>query len=223
VTEFFSKLQTLLQSDHEIKWKETVVRLAAAIILGVAIAVMHAVFRRRDTRRPGGFGTTLILLTVLVAFVIYVIGDNTARAFGLVGALSIIRFRTAVNDTRDTAFVIFAVAIGMALGAGLFAEAIMVLPAIAVVCLCMMLVGPVVGPGGIIKIRAHSPAEAEAALRDAHTSLRWHKLQSGNTAKKNGGDELIYHVSLKPGASPAHVIDRLRRQPGILRVSWSSG
>lgn len=221
--DFFAKLQTLLQSDHEVKWKETVVRLGAAIILGIAIAAMHALFRRSDARRPSGFGTTLILLTVLVAFVIYVIGDNTARAFGLVGALSIIRFRTAVNDTRDTAFVIFAVAIGMALGAGLFAEAVMVLPAIAVVCTCMVFVGPVVGPGGQLTIQANSPNEAEAALKDASGSLRWFKLHSSKSGKKNGNVEMIFVVSLKAGMSPVSFLDRLRQQPGIVRVSWASG
>ena len=46
-----------------------------------------------------------------------VIGDNIARAFSLVGALSIVRFRTVVRDTQDTAFVIFAVVVGMAAGA----------------------------------------------------------------------------------------------------------
>jgi hypothetical protein len=46
-----------------------------------------------------------------------VIGDNVARAFSLVGALSIVRFRTVVRDTQDTAYVIFAVAVGMAVGA----------------------------------------------------------------------------------------------------------
>jgi hypothetical protein len=47
-----------------------------------------------------------------------VVGDNVARAFSLVGALSIVRFRTVVRDTQDTAYVIFAVVVGMAMGAG---------------------------------------------------------------------------------------------------------
>jgi hypothetical protein len=55
---------------------------------------------------------------VLIAMVTQVIGDNIARAFSLVGALSIVRFRTAVRDTEDTAYVIFAVVVGMAVGAG---------------------------------------------------------------------------------------------------------
>ena len=63
------------------------------------------------------FTTTLVLLTVLIAVVTQVIGDNVARAFSLVGALSIVRFRTVVRDTQDTAYVVFAVAVGMTTGA----------------------------------------------------------------------------------------------------------
>jgi hypothetical protein len=64
------------------------------------------------------FTATLVLLAILIAMVTQVIGDNVARAFSLVGALSIVRFRTVVRDTQDTAYVIFAVGVGMAAGAG---------------------------------------------------------------------------------------------------------
>ena len=59
-----------------------------------------------------------MLLAILIALVTQVIGNSVARAFSLVGALSLVRFRTEVQDTRDTAFVIFAVVIGMATGGG---------------------------------------------------------------------------------------------------------
>ena len=55
---------------------------------------------------------------MLIAIVMVVIGDSVARAFSLVGALSIIRFRTVVQDARDIAFVFFSLAVGMAIGAG---------------------------------------------------------------------------------------------------------
>src|SRR5439155_25798303 len=71
---------------------------------------------------------TLVLLTVLISLVTVVIGGSVARAFGLVGALSIVRFRTVVEDTRDTAFVIFAVAVGMGVGAGFLVEMLVALP-----------------------------------------------------------------------------------------------
>ena len=64
------------------------------------------------------FVNALVILAMVTAIVIMVIGNNLARAFGLVGAMSIIRFRTVVKDTRDITFVFFALAGGMAAGSG---------------------------------------------------------------------------------------------------------
>ena len=62
------------------------------------------------------FVLTLIFLTIIIGFVMMVIGNSLTRAFALVGALSIIRFRTVVKDTKDTAYVFMALAVGMAAG-----------------------------------------------------------------------------------------------------------
>ena len=59
---------------------------------------------------------TLIMMSMIVAIIMLVIGSNIARAFSLVGALSIIRFRNAVKDTRDVGYIFFTMAIGMACG-----------------------------------------------------------------------------------------------------------
>jgi uncharacterized membrane protein YhiD involved in acid resistance len=61
----------------------------------------------------------MVILSMITALVIMVIGNNLARAFGLVGAMSIIRFRTAVKDTQDIVFIFFSLAAGMASGVGL--------------------------------------------------------------------------------------------------------
>ena len=57
-----------------------------------------------------------MLLAPLISMVTMAVGQNVAAAFTLVGTLAIVRFRTAVRDTRDTVFVIFSVAVGMAMG-----------------------------------------------------------------------------------------------------------
>src|SRR5262249_51688882 len=102
-----------------VSWGVLTARLVAAFVLGCIAAGIYALTTRgagRESLRP--LAATLVLLSVLMAVVTQVTGDNLARAFGLVGALSIVRFRTIVEDTRDTAFVIFAVVVGMAAGAG---------------------------------------------------------------------------------------------------------
>src|SRR6266542_1701014 len=95
---------------------EVLLRLLIALALGALVAWIYRA-TRKSAEMSRSFTTTLVLLAILIAMVTQVIGDNVARAFSLVGALSIVRFRTVVRDTQDTAYVIFAVAIGMALGA----------------------------------------------------------------------------------------------------------
>jgi uncharacterized membrane protein YhiD involved in acid resistance len=90
-------------------------RLFLALCFGAVISALYNA--TRTERVPSSFPSTLVLLTILIAMVTQVIGDSVARAFSLVGALSIVRFRTIVRDTEDTAYVIFAVVTGMALGA----------------------------------------------------------------------------------------------------------
>jgi len=88
-----------------------------AFALGLFIAWVYRSTHRQLTV-SFSFINTLVLLSMLMALVMMVIGNNIARAFGLAGAMSIIRFRTVVKDTRDTAFVFFSLATGMAAGTG---------------------------------------------------------------------------------------------------------
>jgi uncharacterized membrane protein YhiD involved in acid resistance len=88
-----------------------------AFAAGLFVAWVYRTTHRQLTV-SFSFVNTLVLLSMLMALVMMVIGNNIARAFGLAGAMSIIRFRTVVKDTRDTAFVFFSLAVGMAAGTG---------------------------------------------------------------------------------------------------------
>lgn len=122
-------LDTTLGQVGNVSWGVLTARLCAAFLLGCVAAAIYGLTTRgagRSSMRP--LVATLVLLSVLMALVTQVTGDNLARAFGLVGALSIVRFRTVVEDTRDTAFVIFAVVVGMSAGAGQALAALMGAP-----------------------------------------------------------------------------------------------
>src|SRR5262249_57687545 len=110
-----------------------VARLVQAAMLGFAVAVVYFLTQRKRRTEAAPFVATLVLLSVLIAMVTRVIGDSVARAFSLAGALAIIRFRTVVDDTRDTAFVIAAVVVGMAVGSDMLAVALAGLPVVAVI------------------------------------------------------------------------------------------
>lgn len=98
--------------------------LIAALICGIVIALIYRITYRGTSYSPT-FVNSLVLLCMITAIVILVIGNNLARAFGLVGAMSIIRFRTAVRDVQDIIFIFFSLTIGMAAGVGLVEVAFM--------------------------------------------------------------------------------------------------
>ncbi|MFM7135079.1 MAG: DUF4956 domain-containing protein [Planctomycetota bacterium] len=123
-------LKSATQNDTPAVLQQSAVHLLEALLLGVLVAIIYRWTRGRGADRR--FVATLVLLTVLLCVTTIVVGDNVAGAFRLVGALSIVRFRTVVEDTRDTAFVICAVVMGLAAGAGYLGVPVLALVVVAV-------------------------------------------------------------------------------------------
>lgn len=96
---------------------EICLNIGLATLLGSVIALIYRA-THKGLSYSQSFVQTLLLVTVIVSIVMMTVGSHTSRAFALIGAMSIIRFRTVVKDTRDTAFVFAALAVGMASGIG---------------------------------------------------------------------------------------------------------
>ena len=110
-------------------------RVLLSFALGIFIVNIYLWTHAKVPQKS--FTDTLIILCMLISVVMVVIGDSIARAFSLVGALSIIRFRTAIQDPRDIGFVFYALAIGMAVGAGNPSVAILATFLIGIIILCI--------------------------------------------------------------------------------------
>ncbi|MFP6807243.1 MAG: DUF4956 domain-containing protein [Pseudomonadales bacterium] len=98
-----------------LSYTEMGVNILVAMLLGFIISYLYRL-THRGLSYSQSFTLTILFVTVIVAVVMMVIGGSLARAFALVGALSIIRFRTVIKDTKDTSYVFLALAIGMAAG-----------------------------------------------------------------------------------------------------------
>lgn len=96
---------------------EVILNSFVAFVLGLCIAYTYKK-THQGLSYSQSFVLTIIFVTIIIGFVMMVIGNSLARAFALVGALSIIRFRTVVKDTKDTAYVFMALAVGMGAGTG---------------------------------------------------------------------------------------------------------
>ena len=100
--------------------KEAISNILVALVCGIAISLLYRI-TYRGVNYPITFANAIIMLTMITSLIIMVIGNNLARAFGLVGAMSIIRFRTAVKDSQDIMFIFFALGIGLSAGVGIYA------------------------------------------------------------------------------------------------------
>lgn len=104
--------------------EQFVANLIMALLCGLVISLIYR-WTYRGPHYSTSYVHSIVILSMVTALVIMVIGNNLARAFGLVGAMSIIRFRTAVKDTQDIVIIFFALAAGMAAGVGLKALALL--------------------------------------------------------------------------------------------------
>ena len=96
---------------------EIIINLILSFILGVIISLVYKK-THKGLSYSQSFMITNIFIAVIVCMVIMIIGNNLARAFALVGALSIIRFRTVIKDTKDIAYIFRSLAAGMGAGTG---------------------------------------------------------------------------------------------------------
>ncbi|MBN2020092.1 MAG: DUF4956 domain-containing protein [Sedimentisphaerales bacterium] len=103
--------------------ENVILSLLLAFVLGQVLAWVYY-FTHRGLSYSRTFVQSLVLITVVVAIIMAVIGNNIITAFGLMGALAIIRFRNVIKDTRDIVFIFCSLVVGMAAGSQRYAIAI---------------------------------------------------------------------------------------------------
>jgi len=203
-------------------------RLTIAVMLGFVVAAVYSLSlgrRRGDTRT---LPTTLVLLSVLIALVTLVIGNSVARAFGLVGALSIVRFRTVVEDTRDTAFVIFAVVVGMAVGAGAVLLALIGIPLVGGAAFLMSRIDRPRGTGdevsAAVTVRVGLGFDLESTLA---STFRQHvesfRLVGVSTARQGAAIDVTYELRLPRVEQITTLIRDLNQTEGVQNVELRRG
>lgn len=117
-----SQIFNLIKEQSTLSWEQITANIIAACILGALIFVSY-IISHRGTIYSKKFNVSLIVLTVLTSMVMTVIGNNVALSLGMVGALSIVRFRTAIKDSRDTVYIFWTIIVGICCGVGDYAVA----------------------------------------------------------------------------------------------------
>lgn len=111
------QLFDLLSQQGDMTWQQITAHVFVSMLLGMLIFLSYAI-SHKGTIYSKKFAVTLVTLTVMTGTVMTVIGNNIALSLGMVGALSIVRFRTALKDSRDTAYVFWTIIVGICCGVG---------------------------------------------------------------------------------------------------------
>ena len=194
-----------------------------ALVLGLCISFVYM-----HTHKAGvysqGFVLTLVMMPIIIAIIIMLVGSNVARAFSLAGAFSIIRFRSTMGDPKDVAYIFFTMAVGLALGVGFAAYAVLFA---SILCLILFFLskfdfGKKKNVPKLLKIMMPENMDYEDTFDDIFTRYTTsHEMRRVRTADFGSLLEVQYNILLKKEMREKCLIDELRCRNGNLTITIS--
>ena len=164
------------------------IALVAALIAGVIISTVYKKTFRGVLYSPS-FTMTLILLCLVTTPVVMAIGSNVALSMGMVGALSIVRFRTAVKDPLDTAYMFWAITMGILLGSNAYIIAIVALLGISVILLALSYMR-LRNPNGYLLVLHYDEFAQSDIENELKRSVRFYRMRS-KTVTRSGAEMTV--------------------------------
>jgi hypothetical protein len=177
---------------EELQPRQVLITLGVAAFCGLVIFLVYRFFHR-GVIYSENFNLLIVMTGVVTAFIIITIGTNLVLTLGMVGALSIVRFRAAVKDPLDVGFLFWGVAAGLTAGARLYAVALVGTAFVAVLYIAFTLFR--FDKRAFLLILRYNPA-AEAAVTAALSTVR-HKLKNKTLA--TGYSEITCEVKVRRG------------------------
>jgi uncharacterized membrane protein YhiD involved in acid resistance len=204
---------------------DVVVAMALSFVLSTIIGHVYR-YTHRNVSYSQSYVQTLVIVGMVVALIMLVVGSNLARAFSLVGALSVIRFRNAIKETRDVGFVFMAMAIGMACGARFYT-----LAAVGAVVICVVVVVmfkfnwfALSVQRQVVKVQVPAGEDYSSAIRDVLIRYTTEfELVSTETIRGGALTEVFYTVRMKKGTEPSDLVNALQERTSGQRVTVLTG
>lgn len=204
---------------------DVVISLLLSFVLCAAIGYVYQI-THRGASYAQSFVHTLVLNGMVVAVIMLIVGSNIARAFALVGALSIIRFRNAVKETRDVGFIFFTMAIGMAVGTKFYLLAVIAAVVISLAILIMTRFNWYArrAVSQILKVRVPNSAEFHSLFDNLFVKYTsGSELISVDSVEAGMLTELTYSVALRKQSEIAEFLAEIKRLNGNNRVTLIAG
>lgn len=190
------------------------------ILLGLIIAFTHM----KTTRTTKNFLVTLAVLPLLVQVVMLMVNGSLGTSIAILGAFSLIRFRSIAGNSKEILSVFFSMAIGLALGMGqiLFASVITILVAIVILFLSITKFLEPKRKDQILKITMPEDLDYDEALKDIFKKYtREASLLKTKTIDMGSLYKLTYSVTLKAGLKEKELIDAIRERNCNMQVALS--
>lgn len=198
--------------------------LTTSTILGGLISLVY-VLTHRKTVYDQSFSMTLFLMPVVISVIVLLISDNLARAFSLAGVFTLVRFRTAIADSRDITYILSTVGIALASAMGLIGIAIIIALFISLLLFLLHFLRLDKDSTSHAKLKIIIPE----SLNYAHafddvlkTYVMSYKLQKVKTTDFGTMFELTYLIKIKPDIDQKVFLDELRVRNGNLSITLTS-
>lgn len=193
--------------------------IVVTLIITALIAIyIFAVYRlmSRNTFYSKGFNISLVALAVITASIILTIQSSVVISLGMVGALSIVRFRTAVKEPQDLVFLFWSISTGIICGAGLFEVAVITAILVTVVLMVLELI-PGRTESVLLIVNAESCDVEEALMKTVGGHAKKSRVKSRNINAQ--GCDMIIELRVKDGGSLVKEVSTLK---GVRNVSLLS-
>ena len=183
--------------------------LSVALLCGIGIYLTYRIFYR-GACYSDNFGLLLVMTSLVTAFIIMTISSNIVMSLGMVGALSIVRFRSAVKDPLDVGFLFWSVASGLTAGAGLFPFSIIgtIFIAIAYVAMTMLKSNK-----GTYLLIIHYSEEVKDSVTEV---IKPCKVKLKNLVRSKEATEVTYQI--KVNSKNTKFIDQLLALEGVTKA-----
>jgi hypothetical protein len=199
--------------------------LTLSFVLSWAIGWIYR-HTHRGTSYSQSFAQTLVMMGMITGLIMLVIGSNIARAFSLVGALSVIRFRNAVKETRDVGFMFFVMAVGMACGTRFYLLATIATATISAALVAMHRADAFTKDIAERLVRIRMPADRDQATTLDPVFRKYLddvRLIAIETVAGGVLQEVSYSVVLKKGIEPQVFLEAIRAVTDNNKVSLVLG
>ena len=204
---------------------DAILAMLVAFLMSLVVAKVYQ-WTHTGVSYSASFSQTLVLMAVVVATIMIIVGSNIARAFSLVGALSIIRFRTAIKDSRDVAFVFFAMAVGMAAGTRFYLLAVLLtlFGSAAIWLMQRMRFGAATFQSRLLRLTVDAGRNYESLLQPVFRRFVLAERLAELTSLEGGARlSLDYVVDLKPDGSEAEFVRAVGEALGTSDIHLLAG